>query len=112
MLYFQKNTPFSTGSVESVYRYMTKQYHNYHTSTEQTPCPKDITQDLSSCFQQLMDRRYDDKAITCIVKSLEDELEGTTEDFSDFISRISNMDDTWAFLSSGIACHMFYCSLA
>ena len=33
-------------------------------------------------------------SITCVLKSLEDELEGITEDF---VSSMLSMDDTWAF---------------
>ena len=96
VLYFQKNTPFFNGSVL---------YLNYRTNTEQSQYPKDITQELLSCFRQLVDRQYDDKAITCIVKSLEDQLEGIMEDFSNFISHMSSLDDTWAFWSSSSHSH-------
>ena len=58
-----------------------KQYHKYRISTEQSQWPMDITPELLSCLQQLTNRQYDDKAITCVLKSLEDKLEGLTEDF-------------------------------
>ena len=94
---FKRTHHFLMEVWESMYRCLIKQYHNYRISTEQTQCPMDIAPELLSCLQQLMNRQYDDKAITCVLKSLEDELEGITEDFSDFVSHMSSMDDTWAF---------------
>ena len=104
---FKRTHHFLMEVWESMYRCMIKLYLNYRTNTEQSQYPKDITQELLSCFRQLVDRQYDDKAaaITCIVKSLEDQLEGIMEDFSDFISHMSSLDDTWAFWSSSSHSH-------
>ena len=56
-------------------------YRTCANSTDQFQCQKDITCELMCTSQQLTDKRYDEKAITCIIKSLEEQLEGLTEDF-------------------------------
>ena len=93
---FKRTHHFLMETWESMYRHMIKLFLNYSTDNEQLRCPKDITQEALSTLNQLMDRRYDHKAITCIVKSLD---EGLMEDFNAFISHMSSTDDTWAFWS-------------
>ena len=66
-----------------MYRTMIKQFLTYR--NEQLQCPKDITKELLTTLKQLTNKWYDDKATTCIIKCLADELEGLTEEFNNFI---------------------------
>ena len=96
---FKRTHNFLMEIWESMYRHMIKLFLNYRANTAELQCPKDITHEVLSTLKQLTDKRYDHKAISCIVKSLDEELEGLTEDFNAFVSHMSSTDDTWAFWS-------------
>ena len=96
---FKRTHNFLMETWESMYRHMIKLFLNYGASTVELQCPKDITQEVLSTFKQLTHKRYDHKAIACVVKSLDEQLEGLTGDFSAFVSHMSSTDDTWAFWS-------------
>ena len=65
---------------ESLCRFMLTQFLQYREGNYQK-CDKDITKTLEDAYLKLTDKRYDEKAISAVIRSIQEELEGLEDDF-------------------------------
>ena len=81
---------------ESLYRFMITQFFKYRTGNHQK-CDKDINKTLEDAYLKLIDERYDERAISAVVRSVQEELEGLEDDFRLFLQLMTDRDKTWKF---------------
>ena len=60
-------------------------------------CDKDISKILEDAYLKLTDEQYDERAISAVVQSVQEELEGVEDDFQSFLQQVTDRDKTWKF---------------